>query len=119
MEIKHQGNDASAKDKDLMTVLEIANEALERGINFSMVDLYKSDSDAWLIDDDTLIAPFNSVPGLGDNVAKRIVAARAEGEFLSKEDLAQRGGISKTLLQFMDDNGVLNGMPDENQLALF
>ncbi|HJG84122.1 MAG TPA: PolC-type DNA polymerase III [Weissella thailandensis] len=119
MEIKHQGNDASAKDKDLMTVLEIANEALERGINFSMVDLYKSDSDAWLIDGDTLIAPFNSVPGLGDNVAKRIVAARAEGEFLSKEDLAQRGGISKTLLQFMDDNGVLNGMPDENQLALF
>ncbi|MCT0484596.1 PolC-type DNA polymerase III [Weissella paramesenteroides] len=119
MEIKHQGNDASAKDKDLLTVLEIANEALERGITFSMVDLYKSDSDEWLIDGDTLIAPFNSVPGLGDNVAKRIVAARAEGEFLSKEDLAQRGGISKTLLQFMDDNGVLNGMPDENQLALF
>lgn len=119
MEIKHQGNDASAKDKDLLTVLEIANEALERGIDFSMVDLYKSDSEEWLIDGNTLIAPFNSVPGLGDNVAKRIIAARAAGEFLSKEDLAQRGGISKTLMQFLDDNGVLNGMPDENQLALF
>ncbi|WP_446002168.1 PolC-type DNA polymerase III [Weissella viridescens] len=118
-EIKQQGNDASAKDKDLLTVLEIANEALERGYDFSMVDLYKSDSEQWIIEGNTLIAPFNSVPGLGDNVAKRIVAARAEGEFLSKEDLAQRGGVSKTLMDFFNENGVLTGMPDENQLALF
>lgn len=118
-EIKHQGNDASAKDKDLLTVLELANEAMERGINFSMVDLYKSDSEEWLIDGDTLIAPFNAVPGLGDNVAKRIIAARGEGEFLSKEDLAQRGGVSQTLMTYLDENGVLTGMPDENQLALF
>lgn len=118
-EIRSQGNEASAKDKDLMTVLELANEALERGYDFSMVDLYKSDSEEWKIDGNTLIAPFNSVPGLGDNVAKRIVAARAEGEFLSKEDLAQRGGVSKTLMDFFNENGVLEGMPDENQLALF
>lgn len=117
--IRQQGNDASAKDKDLLTVLEIANEAMERGINFSMVDLYKSDSEEWIIDGDTLIAPFNAVPGLGDNVAKRIIAARGEGEFLSKEDLAQRGGVSQTLLTYLDENGVLAGMPDENQLALF
>lgn len=118
-EIKHMGNDASAKDKDLLTVLEIANEALERGLKFSMVDLYKSDSEQWIIDGQTLIAPFNVVPGLGDNVAKRIVAARAEGEFLSKEDLAQRAGISKSLMEFFEENGVLTGMPDQNQLALF
>ena len=66
-----------------------------------------------------MIAPFNAVPGLGDNVAKRIIAARAEREFLSKEDLAQRGGVSKTLMDYLDENGVLAGMPDENQLALF
>lgn len=118
-EIRKMGNEASAKDKDLMTVLELANEALERGIKFSMVDLYKSDSEQWLLDGDTLIAPFNAVPGLGDNVAKRIIAARAEREFLSKEDLAQRGGVSKTLMDYLDENGVLAGMPDENQLALF
>ncbi|GAK31610.1 PolC-type DNA polymerase III [Weissella oryzae SG25] len=118
-EIRRQGNDASAKDKDLLTVLELANEAMERGINFSMVDLYKSDSEEWIIDGNTLIAPFNAVPGLGDNVAKRIIAARGEGEFLSKEDLSQRGGISQTLMAYLDDNGVLSDMPDENQLALF
>lgn len=118
-EIKQMGNEASAKDKDLLTVLELANEALERGITFNMVDLYKSDAEQWILDGQTLIAPFNAVPGLGDNVAKRIMVARAEGEFLSKEDLAQRGGVSKTLMDFFDQNGVLDGMSDQNQLDLF
>ncbi|MDR3189781.1 MAG: PolC-type DNA polymerase III [Lactobacillaceae bacterium] len=118
-DIKRQGLDASAKDRDLVTVLEIANEAMERGLKFSMVDLYKSDAEQWVIEDDTLIAPFNAVPSLGDNVAKKIMAARAEGEFLSKEDLSKRGGVSQTLMTFFDDNGVLEGMSDENQLALF
>ncbi|MCM0582127.1 PolC-type DNA polymerase III [Weissella diestrammenae] len=118
-EIHGQGLDASAKDRDLVTVLEIANEATERGINFGMVDLYQSDSEQWVISGDTLIAPFNAVPSLGDNVAKRIIAARADGEFLSKEDLAKRGGVSQTLMQFFEDNGVVDGMSDENQMALF
>ncbi|MFL1695771.1 PolC-type DNA polymerase III [Weissella kandleri] len=118
-DIKAQGLDASAKDRDLVTVLEIANEATERGITFGMVDLYKSDSEEWIIDGQRLIAPFNAVPSLGDNVAKRIIAARAEGEFLSKEDLAKRGGVSQSLMQFFEDNGVVDGMSDENQMALF
>jgi len=118
-DIHGQGLDASAKERDLVTVLEIANEATERGINFGMVDLYKSDSEQWVIDGDRLLAPFNAVPSLGDNVAKKIIAARAEGEFLSKEDLAKRGGVSQTLMQFFEDNGVVEGMSDENQMALF
>ncbi|WP_373702789.1 PolC-type DNA polymerase III [Weissella soli] len=118
-EIHKAGLDASAKDRDLVTVLELANEAMERGFKFGMVDLYKSDSEQWIIDGHTLIAPFNAVPSLGDNVAKKIIAARAEGEFLSKEDLAKRGGVSQTLMTFFEANGVLEGMPDENQLALF
>lgn len=119
IEINGQGLDASAKDRDLVTVLEVANEATERGIDFGMVDLYKSDSEQWIIDGNVLLAPFNAVPSLGDNVAKRIIAARAEGEFLSKEDLAKRGGVSQTLMQFFEDNGVVDGMSEENQMALF
>ncbi len=92
---------------------------LERGYDFQMVDLAKSDASEWLIDGNTLIAPFNSVPGLGLNVAKQIVAAREDKPFLSKEDLAKRGKVSKTLIDFMTENHVLDGLPDENQLSLF
>ncbi|MEE6638276.1 PolC-type DNA polymerase III [Limosilactobacillus pontis] len=118
-EINEQGNDASAKDKSLLTILELANEMLERGFKFKMVDLNKSDAANWLIDGDSLIAPFRAVPGLGLNVAKQIVASREEKPFLSKEDLAERGKVSKTLIDFLTINHVLDDLPDENQLSLF
>ncbi|BDR60629.1 PolC-type DNA polymerase III [Lactobacillus xylocopicola] len=119
-DIQKQGNDASAKDKSLLTVLEIANECLERGIKIKMVDIKQSEAlNFKIIDQHTILAPFNAVPGLGNNAAKQIVAARAEQEFLSKEDLAQRGKVSQTIMEYLEDNGVLTGMPDQNQLSLF
>ena len=104
----------------MLTVLEIANECLERGINIKMVDIEKSDSSDFLIQDDhTLLAPFRAVPSLGGNVAKQIVSAREEKPFLSKEDLSNRGKVSKTLIEYLTENNVLNDLPDENQLSLF
>ncbi|MBF8808185.1 MAG: PolC-type DNA polymerase III [Enterococcus lacertideformus] len=118
-EITDKGMDASVKEKNQLTVLELANEMLERGFHFGMIDLYKSDAVNFVIEGNTLIAPFRAVPSLGTNVAKQIVEARKEGQFLSKEDLATRGKVSKTLIEYMNDNGVLKDLPDENQLSLF
>ncbi|CAJ1186785.1 DNA polymerase III PolC-type [Companilactobacillus paralimentarius] len=118
--INDKGMDASTKEKNLLTVLELANECLERGFKIKMVDLDKSDAfDFKIIDDKTLLAPFNAIPGLGDNVAKQIVAAREEQPFLSKQDLGTRAKVSKTVIEYMTENHVLDGMPDENQLSLF
>ena len=118
--IRDQGNNASTKDKTLLTVLEIANECLERGININMVDIEKSDAlNFKILDEHNILAPFNTVPGLGDNVAKQIVAARDEQPFLSKEDLSIRGKVSQTIMEYFENNGVLDGLPDQNQLSLF
>jgi len=117
--IQDLGNDAKVGEKNLLTVLELANEMLERGFKFQMVDLYKSDATDWLIEGDTLIAPFRSIPSLGLGVAKQIVAARADKKFLSKEDLSKRGKVSQKLIDFMSQYGILKGLPDENQLSLF
>lgn len=117
--ITSKGNEATAKEKSLLTILELANEMLERGFKFKMVDIERSDATDWLIDGDTLIAPFRAIPGLGINVAKQIVAAREEKPFLSKQDLSERGKVSKTLIEFMTVNHVLDQLPDENQLSLF
>ncbi|MGX7195394.1 PolC-type DNA polymerase III [Enterococcus olivae] len=118
-EITDKGMDASTKEKNLLTVLELCNEMIERGFEFGMIDLYKSDAENFVIDGNKLIAPFRAVPSLGLNVAKQIVEARKDGPFLSKEDLANRGKVSKTLIEYMTDNGVLKDLPDENQLSLF
>ncbi len=118
-EINTKGLDASTKEKNLMTVLEIALEMCERGMQFKSVDLYRSQASEFIIDGNALIPPFDAIPGLGTNVAKQIVLAREEGEFLSKEDLQRRGRVSKTLIEYMDQLGCLDGLPDANQLSLF
>lgn len=118
-EIRDKGNDASTKEQNVYTVLEIANEMAERGFNFKMVDIEKSKASDFVIEGNTLIAPFRAIPGLGLNVANKIVEAREEQPFLSKKDLSTRGKVSKTLIDYMTENKVLDGLPDENQLSLF
>ena len=118
-EINDKGLDASTKEKNLLTILEICNEMVERGFEIKMIDLYKSDANDFIIEGNALIAPFRAVPSLGANVAKQICIAREEKKFLSKEDLAKRGKVSKTLIEYMTENNVLKDLPDENQLSLF
>ncbi|WP_059170145.1 PolC-type DNA polymerase III [Bacillus sp. FJAT-27445] len=118
-EINVKGLDASPKEKNLLTVLELALEMCERGFSFQKIDLYKSSAAEFIIEGDSLIPPFNSIPGLGTNAAENIVRAREKGEFLSKEDLQQRGKVSKTILEYMDKQGCLDALPEQNQLSLF
>ncbi|QTU82974.1 PolC-type DNA polymerase III [Carnobacteriaceae bacterium zg-C25] len=118
-EINEKGLDATAKEQNLLTVLEIANEMLERGFTFKMVDINRSHATNFVIDGDSLIAPFRAVPGLGDNVAQQIVKAREEAVFLSQEDLSKRGKVSKTIMDYFIENGVLDNLPESNQLSLF
>jgi DNA polymerase III subunit alpha, Gram-positive type len=118
-EINAKGLDASNKEKSLLTVLELALEMTERGFSFQKINLYKSASSEFIIDGNSLIPPFNSIPGLGANAAVNIVNARKNGEFLSKEDLQQRGKVSKTILEYLDKQGCLEELPEQNQLSLF
>ncbi|RST75514.1 PolC-type DNA polymerase III [Siminovitchia acidinfaciens] len=118
-EINAKGLDATTKEKNLLTVLEIALEMCERKFKFQRVDLYRSSASEFIIDGDTLIPPFNAIPGLGTNAAINIVKAREEGEFLSKEDLQKRGKVSKTVIEYLDQQGCLESLPDQNQLSLF
>lgn len=116
---KKKNNEASNVENDLFTTLELVNEMLERGFTFGKLDLYKSDAIEFQIEGNTLIPPFVALEGLGENVAKQLVAARAEGEFLSKTELRKRGGLSSTLVDKMTEMGILAGLPEDNQLSLF
>lgn len=116
---KRQRNEATNVENDLFTTLELVNEMLERGYQFGKLDLYRSDALEFIIDGDTLIPPFVALEGLGENVAKQVVRARQDGEFLSKTELRKRGGLSSTLVEKMSDMGILGNLPEDNQLSLF
>lgn len=112
-------NEVTAKDKDALVSYEIANEMLERGFAFSKVDLEKSESHDYIIDGNTLIPPFSIIPGLGDNVANKIVQARKEKPFLSIEDFSKRGSVSSTVVEYLREMGTLKGLPEKAQLSFF
>lgn len=118
-EIHAKGMEATAKDKAKMTVLELIVEFYARGFKFLPIDLYKSDSRKFIVTEEGLIPPFNSLQGLGANAAQSIVDGRAAGEFHTIEELKERTSLGRSLIDLLKENGVLNGIPETNQLSLF
>ena len=120
--LQSRENPASKKEKDIYDTLEVCYEMTSRGYRMSNIDLYRSLSHEFRVDPDNekqIIPPFVILDGLGENVADSIVEARKNGEFLSKEDLANRTQLSNTLIKKLDALGVLSGMEETNQISLF
>ncbi len=118
-EIESLGNSATTKEKGLLTVLEVALEMYSRGYKILNVDLYKSHKDRFLIMEDGILPPLVSVEGLGESVARKIVEERDINPFISREDLIERGKVSKPVMEILSNNGCLDDLPDSNQISLF
>ncbi len=118
-EIEDKGNEASAKENETCQTLYLVREALARGVKFLNVDLKKSDATAFLPENGKIRMPFNSLPGLGDKAADRIIAARDEYDIYSIEDLREHTGISKAVIELLRRNHVLDGLSETNQFSLF
>lgn len=118
-ELNSLGNNMTAKEKNLLTVLEVVQEMFARGYSFEKVDLYKSDSDKFLIGEKGLIPPLKCLEGVGETAARNIVKERERQKFISIEDLVNRTKISKTVIEALRDHGCLNDLPESNQISLF
>lgn len=119
-DIQSKGYEATNKENGQAESLKVALEATARGIKFLNVDLYNSDATVWVAKgDNEIYPPFNAIEGLGDTVAKNIVAEREKGKFISIEDVQKRAKVSQTLIEKMKDMGILEGLPESNQLSLF
>lgn len=119
-EIERKGNAATNKEKDLQTVLEVAQEMYVRGIKCLPVDLYKSEATKFLITKEGILPPFTALQGLGAAAAKNIVDARRDGEeFISIEDLKMKSGISKAVIEILENHGCLKGLDQSSQMTLF
>lgn len=118
-ELESLNSEKTAKDKNLLTVLEVVNEMYSRGYNFEKVDLYRSDSDKFLIGENGIVPPLKSLQGVGETAARKIVEERSRGKFLSIEDLVYKTKVSKTVVEALKNHGCLDNMYESNQLSLF
>jgi DNA polymerase-3 subunit alpha (Gram-positive type) len=118
-DLEQKGNDKTAKEKNLLTVLEVAYEMYKRGFKFTRVDLYKSDDRKFLLTEDGILPPLMGLPGLGANAAASIKAEREISKFISVEDIIRRTKVSKTVIEVLEKHGCLKNMDETNQISIF
>ena len=112
--------DATAKDEDLLTTLEVVYEFYLRGFEFLPISLYESHATKFLIKDGKILPPFVSVSGLGENAAWDIMHGREGKKFLSIEEFSLAcPKASKTHIQMLKDAGAFGDLPDTSQVSLF
>ena len=119
-ELEEQGNNISAKDKSMYTILELVLEMYERGFEFLPIELYKSHSTKFRIEDGKIRPPLSSIAGLGEVAAEGIYeAAKKEGKFMCIDDLQVKAKIGKSMVELLGKFGCLDGMSQSNQISLF
>ena len=112
--------DATAKDEDLLTTLEVAYEYYLRGFEFAPINIYESHATKFLIKDGKLLPPFVAISGLGENAAKDIMNGREGKEFLSIEEFSLAcPKVSKTHIQMLKEAGAFGDLPDTSQVSFF
>lgn len=118
-EIEGKGYDATAKEKNLLTILEVALEMYERGFTLLPVDLMTSHSTHFQITARGIVPPFIALQGIGKTAAANIVEARNHNPFTSIQDLRIRSRVSRTVIDVLQLHGCLAGMAETDQLAMF
>lgn len=119
--IINKGHEATAKEENMYVAMQVVNEMMARGVEFLPIDLYKSHATVYKLEDGKIRLPFMSMAGTGESAAVALMKARddGEGEYMSRDDLQQRAGISKSVMETLDSCGALEGLPQSTQMSFF
>lgn len=108
------------REKNLKSLLEVAEEMAARDIKIKKADLYKSTAVKFILDDDgEILPPLSAVDDVSEAMAKDIVAEREKSKFISIEDLKKRTSLNKNALNSLKNLEIIEGMQEENQMSLF
>ncbi len=59
----------------------------------------------------------SSIDGLGEKAAQALQKAAQDGPFISKNNFKERTKVSKTTMDKMIELGILENLPESNQLS--
>ncbi len=116
---KKRADILTKKEQDTLRDMRIVQEMYARGFEFVSMDVYKAKASRFQIIDGKLMPSLSTVDGLGEKAAEGIVEAATKGKFLSKDDFRQRTKASKSVVDLMEDLGIIKDLPESNQLSLF
>ncbi len=117
--LKKLGTEMSQKEAANYDALQLVLEYYARGLKFLPIDLYKSHAYKFLPEDGKIRLPFSSLSGLGENAAANIMEARDRCEIVSIDQLKREAKLSKTIVDMLMEQGVLNELNETNQITIF
>lgn len=117
--LKRENKKPTAKEVEQYNTLQLISEALCRGVEFLPVDLYKSSATIFKVEDGKIRMPFTALKGLGVAAAQNLEMAKEDGAYLSIQDVVERSGISKTVVEMLGQCGALQGLPETQQVSFF
>ena len=130
--------EATAKEEDVYTSLQVMNEMMARGVEILPLDIYKSQGTRYIVEDGKIRLPFASMPGCGESAAvslenakfKKETVVNEDGtvsekvtdiidEFLSIEDVQVRSKAPQGIMDLLEISGAFSTLPKTTQLSFF
>jgi DNA polymerase-3 subunit alpha (Gram-positive type) len=119
VEIYNKGKSATDKEKNEGVVLELVYEMFSRGLEFLPPRLGVSDPLKFSVEQGKVRVPLGAISGFGDGVAKMLDQGYREKPYETIEEIRARGRANNTAIEALKNLGVLDGIPESNQISIF
>jgi DNA polymerase-3 subunit alpha (Gram-positive type) len=107
------------KERGIFNALTMVYEAQLRSINI-LPAVYKiSHPTRYVIEGQRLRLPYAAIEGCGENAARRLYEVVQSGEFICIDDIQQKSGLNKTVLENLTLTGFFGDLPQSAQISLF
>jgi len=110
-------NNRTARDDKELDDMHLVLEYYARGFKFVPIDIYKAKARHFTIVDGALMPSLVTLQGLGEKAAEMIEDVSAKKKYLSKDDFKRSCKVSDTIVQLMSKLGLLDGLPDSEQIS--
>ncbi len=109
----------SKKEQDTLDDMFVVREMYARGFDFEPIQLETVGARNFKIVDGKIMPSLTAIANMGEKAAESVVTAVKDGPFLSLEDFRNRTKISATLIDKLEELGILKDLPESNQISLF
>ena len=117
--IKKMGKEATNKEQSEYLVYEVVYEMYARGYEFLPARLGSSAATKFKVEDGKVRLPFRALEGMGETAALSLTDEYKKQRFSSIEDISTRTSVNNTNMETLREYGVLDGLPESDQLTLF
>ena len=72
-----------------------------------------------MVEDGKIRLPFMALKGVGEAAARSLWETAKTEQFISADDISNRAGVSKSVIEMLRGAGALGDLPETSQVSFF